>query len=53
MLKNEVITSTEAAELTNISQVTIQQRLQRGALEGIKKGKVWLIDKQDLEKTED
>lgn len=45
---NELITPQEAEEMGYAKESTIRMRLKVRTLEGIKKGSVWLIKKDDL-----
>ena len=42
------VTVTEAAEWFGVKAATLRAALQRGALDGQKSGKVWLVSREDV-----
>lgn len=43
------LTTTQAAEILNVSQIAIRQHIRRGNLPAVKIGRDWLIAPADLE----
>lgn len=48
LLQKEILTIAEYAKLRGVAPGTVKTEVVRGTLKGVKKGKTWLLDIQDL-----
>ncbi len=48
LLEKELVTGPEASRLFGMNEANLRQKVARKTLEAVKKGDVWLYDKEDL-----